>query len=187
MPKGVPAKNGDLQYKHGRAFIKCINHEVYGTKWVRRSWLVWWKRRKQIVPNGCHLHHKDSDESHDVISNLQLMTRGDHTKLHNRQGDVGSASWTNEVRRKIGEASSVSIKAKLTAGIFGPSSWTSTSRKRASASQIERHCKDREERIDTYFSNRDRLRESLTNFFKKTPTSQDRRSPYQGTGRVVKG
>jgi len=69
-------------YKDGYARVKCIDHPEFGTRWIRRSHYVWWTYRRQRVKRGWCLHHKDEDILHDVVSNLQLMTTGEHVRLH---------------------------------------------------------------------------------------------------------
>ena len=212
--------------KEGRVFVKCINHEAYGTRWVRRAWLVWWRYRKQKVVRGLVLHHKDDAKSRDVIANLQLMTVAAHVKLHNARGDSGPTSWTSEGRSsqraiakvqyaagRIGVATwteetyrklSAHAKAQHAAGNFGTATWTTESRQKQRVahlgntnslgckrtpeaieatrqanlgskhtakslrlmctSQIERRRREREERIDDYFSTPNRKTQPLENF-----------------------
>ena len=40
----------------------------------------------QIVPPGYQVHHKDLNKSNNDPSNLQMMTRAEHSKLHNKVG-----------------------------------------------------------------------------------------------------
>jgi len=44
-----------------------------------------WLRHNQLhrIPKGCVIHHCDGNKLNNDISNLQLMTRGFHIKLHN--------------------------------------------------------------------------------------------------------
>ena len=84
----------------GRARVKCENHSEFGTRWVKRPHLVWWKHKHQRVSKGFVLHHRDFNPSRDVISNLRLMTISAHTSLHANQrhleGRFGTAAWTKE-------------------------------------------------------------------------------------------
>jgi len=123
MKNTLAAKAGDVRVEGGRVLVKCIDHEVFGSRWIRRSWLVWWRWRRQLVPKGWVLHHKDKDPSHDVMSNLQLMTNSAHMKLHNSRGEVGNATWTAVTRKKA----SAYAKAQHKAGKLGPQTWTAES------------------------------------------------------------
>lgn len=78
LPKGTIRIRGD-----GRAYVKCVDHEAFGTTWVPRAHFVWWKYRRELVPKGKLLHHKDENKLRDVMSNLQLMTKSEHSTHHN--------------------------------------------------------------------------------------------------------
>jgi len=51
----------------------------HGGKRVHR--LVW-VEHNGAIPEGMVIHHKDGDKSNNDISNLEMMKRGDHVKLH---------------------------------------------------------------------------------------------------------
>jgi hypothetical protein len=113
MPMGVPAKAGDIKaQKNGYVLIKCIAHPIFGNRWVQRAHFVWWKWRKQVVPKGYLLHHKDEDPSRDVLSNLQLMTRAEHNKYHMikspnahaRRAHIAAALKTLKTRTKMSKS-----------------------------------------------------------------------------------
>jgi hypothetical protein len=51
-------------------------------KWERRSHYVWKNYYKKEIDKKSVIHHKDGNSMNDDITNLQKMTRADHTKLH---------------------------------------------------------------------------------------------------------
>lgn len=67
----MPNRNG-LRYRRQR----------YKGKRMLKHRVVWLQAGREI-PKGYILHHKDLNPSNNVLSNLQLITRGDHHKLHN--------------------------------------------------------------------------------------------------------
>jgi hypothetical protein len=54
------------------------------------------------IPKGMVVHHKDGNRKNNDISNLVLMTRGEHSKLHNK--DKTKPPRTEEHKRKLSEA-----------------------------------------------------------------------------------
>ncbi len=130
---GIVACKGSVRIDnyYGRAWVKCIEHEEFGTRWVLRSHFVWWKWRAQRVRRGQVLHHKDDNKLHDVISNLQLMTRADHAALHST-GKI----WLEESKAKASESAlkrctpewrtavSARVKKQHAAGKFGRATWS---------------------------------------------------------------
>jgi hypothetical protein len=125
--------------KDGYARVKCVAHEEFGTRWVLRSHFVWWRWRRQRVKRGWCLHHKDEDRLHDVISNLQLMTRAAHSKLHKEgkvlgplttahkklissalKGKPKSALHKTHLRKPKGTEGKLNIAASNKARVFTP-------------------------------------------------------------------
>ena len=130
------AKAGDTTVEHGRVLIKCVDHPEFGTRWVMRSHFVWWRYRKQRVPKGWVLHHKDRDASHDVMSNLRLMTNSAHTKLHFACKEIGGAKITMQGKRRL----SLLAKAQHKVGNLGTATWTEESVRKNSAAHLgQRH------------------------------------------------
>jgi DNA-directed RNA polymerase subunit RPC12/RpoP len=41
-----------------------------------------WIKNNGVVPNGMSVHHKDEDKDNNDISNLVLMSKSEHSKLH---------------------------------------------------------------------------------------------------------
>ena len=102
----IPEKAGVIRrHKDGRVWIKCVDHPEFGTCWVKRAHFVWWRCKRQRVPKGWVLHHRDEEPAHDVMSNLKLMTISAHTSMHAKQrhaeGRLGTdVVWTAESHAK---------------------------------------------------------------------------------------
>ena len=66
-------------YKHGRG-EEYIRIRVNGIK-VKRSHIVWmiWNKKNRM-PMGKDLHHKNGDKRNDKISNLELVDHVEHGK-----------------------------------------------------------------------------------------------------------
>lgn len=120
-----------LDKYYGRYWIKVVDHPAFGTRWVLRTHFVWWRYRKQIIPRGWVLHHKDEDSTHDVMSNLALMTRAEHARLHSRK-----RVWSDESRERARvaaekrctsecrEAVSARVKVQHKQNNFGRRTWS---------------------------------------------------------------
>ncbi len=62
--------------------------------YINRSHLVWEAANGRLVEPGEVIHHIDGNTENDVIENLQLMKRGEHSSLHNK-GKIGMAGGNN--------------------------------------------------------------------------------------------
>lgn len=54
----------------------------YRGKYCYEHHLVWWQHTGGTIAPGEVIHHVDEDKRHNVFSNLEKMTRGDHTAEH---------------------------------------------------------------------------------------------------------
>lgn len=71
------------QIHFGRKFVqnKKIGYWVgttdltYAHRWV-------WSNHHGEIPKGFHIHHKDGNRSNNCIENLELISAGDHVRLH---------------------------------------------------------------------------------------------------------
>ena len=95
---------GEVRIYNDRAWVGCVKHPEFGTRWIQRSHYVWWRYKKQRVPHGWVLHHKDEDGMRDVMSNLQLMTKSEHSKHHMTAERIASllAGMTPKIRAAVG-------------------------------------------------------------------------------------
>ena len=41
-----------------------------------------WLKEVGKIPNGCDIHHKDRDKTNNKISNLECLSKSEHTKKH---------------------------------------------------------------------------------------------------------
>lgn len=62
-----------------RAYIKIAEPN----KWMERCHYVWEKRHGKI-PKGMIVHHMDNNPLNDSLSNLALVTRGTHGRIHGK-------------------------------------------------------------------------------------------------------
>lgn len=58
-----------------------------------------WEKNNGPIPNGMVIHHIDSDKENNDISNLQMMTQGEHASYH-------GSHITDDVRAKMSIAKS---------------------------------------------------------------------------------
>jgi hypothetical protein len=76
----VPVKNGPYE------MVIAPNDypgKKYRGRYVYEHQLVWWQTTGQLVPKGFLLHHTNEDKRDNKFSNLELLTRGEHTREHN--------------------------------------------------------------------------------------------------------
>lgn len=100
----------------GYVRVKCAAHQEFGDRWVLRSHFIWWKWRRERVKHGWCLHHVDEDRTHDIMSNLRLMTRAAHTRLHRIGVSYGPLSASHRAaiaKALLGKPKSESHKINL--------------------------------------------------------------------------
>lgn len=56
-----------------------------GIRPVPEHWYIWIKHNKMIVPKYYVIHHINENKTDNRIKNLQLMKRGEHTRLHRKK------------------------------------------------------------------------------------------------------
>ena len=92
MPKGV---KGPAHYKwrngigrHASGYLKVRigkSHPISDQNgWAYLHQLVWWSAGR-VVPAGMILHHVNEDKSDNRIENLEVVTRAEHNRHHNRE------------------------------------------------------------------------------------------------------
>ena len=108
------------------------NITIHGRR--RRLHIVIWEEANGAIPKGFIIHHKDKNKESYKLSNLELMTRSDHNKVH-KGWTKTEGVWThkqcykcsrslpldNFYQRKSGDAvsSCKECSKKLTKGILG--------------------------------------------------------------------
>jgi hypothetical protein len=55
---------------------------AWGNGGAKRYVIVWWLKTGKVIPPGMVLHHKDEDTLNDTFDNLEMLTNGEHTRLH---------------------------------------------------------------------------------------------------------
>ena len=78
----------------------------YRGKYVYEHQLVWWQNTGQVVPEGFLVHHKNEDKRDNRFGNLELLSRGAHTKEHNKPAEMGKVQC-----RSCGRSFDVSTRA----------------------------------------------------------------------------
>lgn len=46
-----------------------------------------WQKEKSAIPKGYDIHHIDEDKANNLISNLELLLKADHTRKHGFKGN----------------------------------------------------------------------------------------------------
>lgn len=54
----------------------------YRGKYCYEHHLVWWRTTGEIIENPYCIHHKNEDKRDNSFSNLEKLTKSDHTSLH---------------------------------------------------------------------------------------------------------
>ena len=69
-----------IQEFQGLRYYLCGNY--FQRDGVRLHRVVWEDEHGQTVPDGYAVHHRDEERSNNQPGNLELLTRGGHTSLH---------------------------------------------------------------------------------------------------------
>jgi len=56
----------------------------YRERYCYEHQLVWWERTGQVVPVGFLIHHKNEDKRDNRFNNLEMKSKGEHTRDHNK-------------------------------------------------------------------------------------------------------
>lgn len=74
------------QWINGRKFTRDDKTGYYLNSSLRiRAHRYVWELNYGKIPDGYDIHHKDGDKSNNDISNLELITRSEHMRLHGAQ------------------------------------------------------------------------------------------------------
>lgn len=56
----------------------------YRDRYAYEHIVNWWIHKKEVPRKGWEIHHKDGNHRNNNIKNLQLVTMGEHRKLHGK-------------------------------------------------------------------------------------------------------
>lgn len=75
-------KGGVSKRSDGYALMYCKDHPRSVKNYIRWAYFVWEQNTGHFPDIGEVIHHIDGDKTNDEFSNLQLMTHGEHSRLH---------------------------------------------------------------------------------------------------------
>jgi len=84
-PPVVEVIDDHTQVFNGEKFCLCKDGHLKNTQAIHQRV---WRYNYGEVPKGYEIHHIDHDKTNNDISNLQLMTRGEHQAHHNPKGST---------------------------------------------------------------------------------------------------
>lgn len=73
-------KQDSIDTEFGKGYLTPSGYIYVGRKPLHH--LVWEKHYNKKVPKGYQIHHKDKNKTNNDISNLQLISASEHTRLH---------------------------------------------------------------------------------------------------------
>ena len=85
----VITREGQVMYM-GRKYAREKSTGYYVCTSGERKRLhdvIWEHEHEMEVPEGCVIHHKDSNKSNNNVLNLACVTRSDHNLIHNHKKD----------------------------------------------------------------------------------------------------
>lgn len=94
-------RNPHVIYR-GHRYYRKTGRKYYQRTWPSRALLhiQKWTDKYGPRPSGAVIHHKDGDPENNRLSNLELMTRSDHARLHGRQNGQACAERLAKGRLK---------------------------------------------------------------------------------------
>ena len=57
----------------------------------------------KVLKKGLVVHHKDGNHCNDEITNLEILTRGQHTSYHNKNNPMPRNNITGQFKKRIAE------------------------------------------------------------------------------------
>lgn len=93
--------NGVKFYKKREGYYKAdfvkFGKTVYMHRYV-------WEYSNGEIPDGHHVHHIDGDKANNALSNLELISSSDHSKLHNKEREEKTPMWWKDGLEKARKA-----------------------------------------------------------------------------------
>lgn len=99
----------DLRYSNlspqGSSYIDFYGyrHLKHGDKWIREHRIVMQEHLGRELTSDEVVHHKDKDKLNNDISNLEVMTNEEHSRMHAIERDFGSMRPKNVKRNDLGQ------------------------------------------------------------------------------------
>jgi hypothetical protein len=108
-------------------YIMVVAPEYYPGKRYRQRYvyehvLVWWLNTGEVINTKTHLVHHINENKHDnIFSNLELLTRSEHSKHHHPSGadikDIRVISGCNNHRSSLKPEDVANIRRLLDSGV----------------------------------------------------------------------
>ena len=99
-----------IKTKYGTAYLDkrgyyCISSSKEGNRAKKLHRLIYEDYHGVKIPKGMQIHHIDGDTTNNDPSNLQMVSIGEHNKIH-KVGNTNCVGrvLSEETKRKIGEA-----------------------------------------------------------------------------------
>lgn len=84
--KKHPNWKGGQTISGGRVYIWKPSHpKADGSGYLKRAHIVWENYWRELLPKGYLIHHVDRNRVNDDITNLALVTKSLHNKIHNQK------------------------------------------------------------------------------------------------------
>lgn len=82
--------NGVKFYKKREGYYKADFVKFKSTVYMHR---YVWEFHHGEIPDGFHVHHKDGDKANNHLSNLELISSSDHSKMHSKERLEKDPTW----------------------------------------------------------------------------------------------
>jgi hypothetical protein len=110
-----PARSPDTEFvvfngitytrRPGRKYFKTMRWDKQRKRYYAESLhQAVWKFHRGEIPAGRDVHHKDDDYDNNAIENLELLTRSEHAKHHDRFREFNASPEAREHHSQIGKA-----------------------------------------------------------------------------------
>lgn len=97
----------------GRKYFKTMRWDKVRKRYYAESLhQAVWKFHYGPIPAGFDVHHKDDDYRNNVVSNLQILSRSDHARLHDRFRGFNASPAAREHHVRVGKAAWANCKER---------------------------------------------------------------------------